>query len=60
MQRPISIVEACVVTGNERSEGREMIVARLLRLFAGWRVARRAAHTRRIQKIINKGLSAVE
>ena len=60
MQRPISIVEARAVTNNERLGDREIIVARLLRFFARWRAARRAARKRRIQDIVNKGLSAIE
>jgi hypothetical protein len=32
----------------------------LLTFFARWRAARNAARMRRIQQIINKGLSAIE
>jgi hypothetical protein len=44
----------------DRSSRPGVTMPRLLALFARWRAARRAARLRRIQHIVDKGLSVID
>ncbi|HXF53815.1 MAG TPA: hypothetical protein VNK52_06795 [Hyphomicrobiaceae bacterium] len=48
------------LAANEKNARRSTIVPWLVDRFTKWRAIRRAAHLQRVDRIIDKGLSAVE